>query len=317
MHTAESHLDHTLHSDQTLHPDHTLCSNHTPLDWHPGPSSPSSYPCCIAVRCPHSPSSSPCLSISPHPSPVRPHHSPTPAVRLHPSPTVKIVLSPGNSTSQHEEEAEDSTTTPTLLQRRATPPVKAGREEEEGGSWKSLPLAPAGTQRKDPTQLQDLSNRVGQLTELVEEMAARFVLVETQLMLAKSQEDQENQRSLGSRGRDSHRNERTRPQLRQEEGKDSRLNWENERTRTQLRQEEGPGEKDSGLNWRNRPQLPQEEGSDSRLNWEPSNGGTCLSPCPPPLEPHSHPGPSSGTEYATSNWRSPLQASPSPSTVSA
>lgn len=73
------------------------------------------------------------------------------------------------------------------------------RGEEEVRSWKPLPVAPGETQEEianDPL-LKDLGTRVAHLTKLMEQMSARFVLVETQLMLARTQGREEEGRGEG------------------------------------------------------------------------------------------------------------------------
>lgn len=64
---------------------------------------------------------------------------------------------------------------------------RGGEGEEEVKNWVPLPVAAEEVREKEML-LQDLSTRMGELTKVVEQMSARFVLMETQLMLRREEE---------------------------------------------------------------------------------------------------------------------------------
>ena len=199
-------------------------------------------------------------------------------------------------------------------------------------------------------QVLELSSRVGQLTQLVEDMTARFVLVETQLMLAQSQGGREGVRRLEHKGEGlmSTRSQRKREDVGRPEHEGERLmSTRSQREREGVGRPEREGERVM-LAWSQdvKENRVKEGGTASTLRKEEKvmderqplatpdsnrmnarsvaasySSPVCSSLWTPPIRPHpSSPAskPHSSLDRRSShlgctpnNWRSPLQGTPS------
>ena len=131
-------------------------------------------------NCPVSPSPSPELVVK---------HTSTPEPLSRPAPS-SLSPPPAPASAQHRRQHSDYVDM-TLGKgnkergRKEHKLIQTGSEEELA-SWKPLPEVRKEEGEVPEGLMKDLDSRVGRLTNLVEQMSARFTVVETQLMLAKS-----------------------------------------------------------------------------------------------------------------------------------